>query len=665
MEIGRVYSWRNGLVNVVVTQEDLELRLGDLLYVKVPDGYIILEVVGHEGSVPAPPSSLAHVSLAGSSPLYSVMKEITVVARPIFRVIELEEGKKLYVTVPQNPPPLDAGVKLVSNFPGDAESAEIVKKLCEGVSEGGVGIAWLRSGSAYYPELRKTRYFSGFALRLDLYKAIPKHVLVAGSTGSGKTTSVMGIMLSWIREGEPNISWVVFDRHGEYGRSEYVDTVKMAMHARGYRGGSIELSIYDLVPREELIASKRLSEEGRFVAPLKSSSINAHDVVSVIFESPREYGDMDVVLEKLSELVSQAICSDQDQGQRGKACIEPEVANKLLTPEGEPTLSMLALFTLIMENVVPHERASLERGSQVKGVYSVFKEAGVYVNMLRYYKNVLMVNLGFRSRPREYVKVIEDEESVFKAPSFMKEPCQVATLLKAITSRVGSTVLYPWARASKEECRLSAEEKGLDVESIVEAVERPGIHVVNLSLIPPQTADVISMSILRKVFIKRLREGVEAVSNKPTIAVVSEEAPLYLSPDRVKSPFNTFARVAREGRKFGVGLIAITQQATLIERQILANFNTIIALRTKSPEDLRYFSTVGIPSENLVVLGEREGYLYTTDLRVKDPIPVYIPTYYDEEVREALRREVVRASEGEKRLASLIKRVEGSEDPGG
>lgn len=652
MEVGRVYSWRNGLVNVVVTQENLELRLGDLLYVKMPNGYIILEVVGHEGSIPAPVSSLASIPLANSSPLYNIMKEITAVTRPIFRIVELEEGKKLYVTVPQNPPPLDAEVKLISNLPSDKESLDIVRKLCEGVSEGGVGLAWLRSGSAYYPELRESRYFSGFTLRLDLYKAISKHVLVSGSTGSGKTTSVMGMILSWVREGEPNISWLVFDRHGEYGKSEYVNAVKMAMQTRRYDGGIIELTIYDLVPR-----TGRPGEEGRFVAPLKSSSINAHDVISVIFESPKGYGDMEVVLEKLSELVSQATCSNQVQGSHSRDCIPPEAASMLLTSDGEPTLNLLALFLLIMENLVPYER-----GAQGKGIYTIFKEAGVYVNMLRYYKNVLMINLGLRTKGKEHVKVIDDAESIFKVPSFMKEPCQVARLLKALASRAGSGVSYPWTKAIKEECNLSAEEEGISAEYIADTIEKPGIHVVDLVLISPQTADVISMSLLRKIFTKRLREGVEVVGKKPIVAVVSEEAPLYLSSERVNSPFNIFARIAREGRKFGIGLIAITQQATLIDKQILANFNTIIALRTKSPDDLRYFSTVGIPGENLTVLGEREGYLYTTDLRVKDPIPVYIPTYYDEEVRRALEKESARAYEEKKTLASLIKGVIGSED---
>ena len=41
---------------------------------------------------------------------------------------------------------------------------------------------------------------------------------------------------------------------------------------------------------------------------------------------------------------------------------------------------------------------------------------------------------------------------------------------------------------------------------------------------------------------------------------------------------NIFSTIAREGRKFKVGLTAITQLPSLIPRQILANMNTKIVL---------------------------------------------------------------------------------------
>ena len=39
-----------------------------------------------------------------------------------------------------------------------------------------------------------------------------------------------------------------------------------------------------------------------------------------------------------------------------------------------------------------------------------------------------------------------------------------------------------------------------------------------------------------------------------------------------------FETIAREGRKFGVGLCAITQQPKLIDKQLLSQFNTLVVM---------------------------------------------------------------------------------------
>ena len=57
-----------------------------------------------------------------------------------------------------------------------------------------------------------------------------------------------------------------------------------------------------------------------------------------------------------------------------------------------------------------------------------------------------------------------------------------------------------------------------------------------------------------------------------------EEAPRVLGKEVLESGPNIYSTIAREGRKFNVGLIAITQLPSLIPRQVLANINTKIIL---------------------------------------------------------------------------------------
>jgi hypothetical protein len=69
-----------------------------------------------------------------------------------------------------------------------------------------------------------------------------------------------------------------------------------------------------------------------------------------------------------------------------------------------------------------------------------------------------------------------------------------------------------------------------------------------------------------------------ALKDKPVITIVLEEAPRVLGKEVLEHGPNIFSTIAREGRKFKVGLTAITQLPSLIPREILANMNTKIIL---------------------------------------------------------------------------------------
>ncbi len=68
------------------------------------------------------------------------------------------------------------------------------------------------------------------------------------------------------------------------------------------------------------------------------------------------------------------------------------------------------------------------------------------------------------------------------------------------------------------------------------------------------------------------------LEQKPVISFVLEEAPRVLGKEVLERGGNIFSTLAREGRKFKVGLTAITQLPSLIPRDILANMNTKIIL---------------------------------------------------------------------------------------
>lgn len=70
----------------------------------------------------------------------------------------------------------------------------------------------------------------------------------------------------------------------------------------------------------------------------------------------------------------------------------------------------------------------------------------------------------------------------------------------------------------------------------------------------------------------------------PVVAVVLEEAQRVLSANKDRES-NVFPRVAREGRKFKVGLCAVTQQPKLLDDELLSQFNTFFILGLADEKD--------------------------------------------------------------------------------
>ncbi|MDQ6617904.1 MAG: ATP-binding protein [Actinomycetota bacterium] len=70
----------------------------------------------------------------------------------------------------------------------------------------------------------------------------------------------------------------------------------------------------------------------------------------------------------------------------------------------------------------------------------------------------------------------------------------------------------------------------------------------------------------------------------PVVAVVLEEAQRVLGASKDRES-NVFPRVAREGRKFNVGICAITQQPKLLDDELLSQFNTFFILGLADEKD--------------------------------------------------------------------------------
>jgi len=122
------------------------------------------------------------------------------------------------------------------------------------------------------------------------------------------------------------------------------------------------------------------------------------------------------------------------------------------------------------------------------------------------------------------------------------------------------------------------------------------------------------------------------LDTKPVISIVLEEAPRVLGKEVLEKGSNTFETIAREGRKFKVGLTAITQLPSLIPRQILANMNTKIILGIEmKPERQAIIESASqdLSEDDRNIASLDKGEAIITSNFTKFAIPIKIPLFED------------------------------------
>lgn len=113
------------------------------------------------------------------------------------------------------------------------------------------------------------------------------------------------------------------------------------------------------------------------------------------------------------------------------------------------------------------------------------------------------------------------------------------------------------------------------------------VSVLDFSGVPSVAADLAIGVILNLVFEVSLRceHGGKGIGRPRPVLVVLEESHRYLGGDASDLTRDSANRVAREGRKYGVGLLLVTQRPSELPDTALAQCGTIMALRLSNSED--------------------------------------------------------------------------------
>ncbi|NPA57935.1 MAG: ATP-binding protein, partial [Aquificae bacterium] len=129
----------------------------------------------------------------------------------------------------------------------------------------------------------------------------------------------------------------------------------------------------------------------------------------------------------------------------------------------------------------------------------------------------------------------------------------------------------------------------LGVPPLVENIKPGKVNVFDFSELDEEVADAIASSVLRWALEERKKAVRQGESRLPfPLMVVIEEAHILAGENRNTQSKYYIARIAREGRKFGLGITVVTQRPKGLDKEILSQMNNMIILKLVEPEDQKH-----------------------------------------------------------------------------
>jgi len=130
--------------------------------------------------------------------------------------------------------------------------------------------------------------------------------------------------------------------------------------------------------------------------------------------------------------------------------------------------------------------------------------------------------------------------------------------------------------------------------TIEDGGENKHLRIVDISGLPNEVAGVLTATIARLLFQYKLWENKEERKKNP-ILMVCEEAHRYVpnaGEAQYKEAQKAIRRIAKEGRKYGIGLMLVSQRPSEVESTVLSQCNSWIVLRLTNSNDKNYVANM-------------------------------------------------------------------------
>ncbi|RUY95959.1 ATP-binding protein [Mesorhizobium sp. M7A.F.Ca.CA.001.12.2.1] len=389
---------------------------------------------------------------------------------------------------------------------------------------------------------------------VDINKLITRHSAIVGTTGSGKSTTVAGILnVLSNTERFPSARIVVLDLHGEYSQ------------ALGDRA-----NVFKVNPDE------RRDTERKLCIPFWALSFD--ELLRVTFGPlPADGKARNIILERVIEAKAHSLKANPIDG----------VTTETVSADSPVPFSLNKLW---------HQLYCTEFGTYYSNKGSAADPANWAYEIDVSGKPLLGdAEAGIPPRFKKIKNVKEDPEKINYIPDGLNLRGQLESL--------GSKL-----RVSRYDFLLRAGDWHPDLDGKIVSgladlmkdwVGSPNpVTILDLSGVPSQMTNDIIGNVLRVLYdgLFWARNQSEGGRERPLL-VVMEEAHAYLNDKFESAASIVTQRIVKEGRKYGIGAMIVSQRPSEINPTILSQCGTFFAMRLSNASDRSHVT--GVLPDNL------------------------------------------------------------------
>lgn len=389
---------------------------------------------------------------------------------------------------------------------------------------------------------------------VDVNKLITRHSAIVGTTGSGKSTTVASILNALSDNKKyPSARILVLDIHGEYAQ---------ALHDRAeiYKIGANTTAKY---------------KENELYIPFWA--LNFDELCEISFGEFNDEKDRNIILERIQKRKAESLCKHPRVG-----------AN---------------IDSLNVDSPIPFSLNELwyELYLETFGTYYSKGTTGRPIENLAFEKDLNGVEL--RGDPENGIPPIfrrlkneqKDDEKINYLPGSPNLGKQLSLLGSKLRIPRYNFIFKPGEWTPKKDGEI---EKDLDQLLKGWIGDDKPITIIDLSGVPNDILNTIIGVVLRILYdaLFWARDLSQGGRHRPLL-IVMEEAHIYLNDSFKGIASKTVQRIVKEGRKYGIGAMIVSQRPSEINSTILSQCGTFFALRLANATDRGHIT--GALSDNL------------------------------------------------------------------